>query len=67
MRNLASLINLKLAIVRHETKEEVRKRYITYCNDYAELGGTKTIADKIHHQEISDKYVKYMMERKSEW
>jgi len=57
---LEKLINVKLAIARKKSKCFVYERFQEYMDVYDNLEREPTIAEKIRHREIFEKYIQYI-------
>lgn len=57
---LEKLINVKLAIARKKPKCFVYERFQEYMDVYDNLEKEPTIADKIRHRKIFEKYIEYI-------
>ena len=55
---LESLINVKLAMRKKESKSEVKRKYLEYSRAYD--NAEKSVGDKIRHREMFEKYTEYM-------
>lgn len=58
---LESRIDLIFSMSINESKEEVKEKFIKYCEDYDDLEREPTIYEKIRHREMFEKFAGYMI------
>ena len=54
------IINFKMSIRKKEPKSIVCDKFLEYTRAYDEMGGEKTIRDKLEHRDLFNLYCKYM-------